>query len=146
MIVLAEEHYRDILAHSLNTLPIEACGLLGGVVEGELKIVKKVYGLINTDQSPEHFAMDPREQFAVIKDLRKHGWTMLGNFHSHPASPARPSEEDKRLAYDREASYLILSLLDIYNPVLKSFKITDTEAVEEKIILRDLPKNLEKSG
>ena len=57
----------------------------------------------------------------------------LGNFHSHPESPSRPSEEDKRLAYDREASYMIISLMDIENPVLKSFRIVDNVSTEEEI-------------
>lgn len=48
--------------------------------------------------------MDPREQFAVVKDMRNNNLTLLGNFHSHPASPSRPSEEDKRLAFDAGAS------------------------------------------
>ena len=57
----------------------------------------------------------------------------LGNFHSHPESPSRPSEEDKRLAYDKEASYMIISLMDIENPVLKSFRIVDNVSTEEEI-------------
>ena len=51
------------------------------------------------------------------------GLAMLGNFHSHPESPSRPSEEDKRLAYDSTAEYLILSLMEPGNPVLKAFGV-----------------------
>lgn len=55
--------------------------------------------------------------------MRANGLKPLGNWHSHPESPSRPSEEDKRLAYDSSASYLILSLMDRENPVLNSFHI-----------------------
>lgn len=135
MIVITKQQYKDILCHSLNALPNEACGLIGGKVENGVKYVKKVYLLMNVDNSPEHFSMDPKEQFAAVKDMRNKGWVMLGNFHSHPASPSRPSEEDKRLAFDSEASYLIISLMDEHNAVLKSFSILNGEVSEEKLIV-----------
>lgn len=65
--------------------------------------------------------------------MRAKGYVPLGNFHSHPESPSRPSEEDKRLAYDKDASYMIISLMDIENPVLKSFRIVDNVSTEEEI-------------
>lgn len=58
-----------------------------------------------------------------MKDARAAGLAMLGNFHSHPESPSRPSEEDKRLAYDSTAEYLILSLMEPGNLVLKAFGV-----------------------
>lgn len=138
MIVLTKKQVEEILSYSLKTLPNEACGLLGGKLEGEVKSVHKVYLLTNTDHSPEHFSMDPKEQFGAVKDMRRNGWVLLGNFHSHPGSPSRPSEEDKRLAYDPQMSYLILSILDNQNPILKSFKIQrDTVDVEEIIIIEE---------
>ena len=77
--------------------------------------------------------MNPKDQLDAVKDMRAKGLVPLGNFHSHPESPSRPSEEDKRLAYDREASYMIISLMDIENPVLKSFRIVDNVSTEEEI-------------
>ena len=71
-------------------------------------MVEKVYLLTNIDHSNEHFTLDPKEQLAAVKDMRANGLMPLGNWHSHPESPSRPSEEDKRLAYDSKASYMIL--------------------------------------
>jgi proteasome lid subunit RPN8/RPN11 len=76
--------------------------------------------------------MAPEDQFSTIKDIRKKGLTLLGNFHSHPATPARPSEEDIRLAFDPSLSYLIISLKDP-EPVLKSFIIRAGTASEEPV-------------
>ncbi len=135
MIVINQKQYNEILEHSIKAIPNEACGLLGGIIENNVKYVKRIYLLTNTDYSPEHFSMDPKEQFTAVKDMRSNGWGMLGNFHSHPASPSRPSEEDKRLAFDAEASYFIISLLDDKNIVLKSFNIIKNEVSEEKLII-----------
>lgn len=120
---LKKSDYDKILAHCVAGLPNESCGLLAGKVEGEIKAVEKVYLLTNIDASNEHFSMDPKEQLAAVKDARANGLQLLGNFHSHPESPSRPSEEDKRLAYDSSAEYLILSLQEKDNPVLKAFGI-----------------------
>lgn len=135
MIKITREQYADILEHSLKAVPNEACGLLGGIEDNGEKLVKKVYLLTNIDNSPEHFSMDPKEQFAAVKDMRSNGWVLLGNFHSHPASPSRPSEEDKRLAFDSNASYFIISLMDESNIVLKSFKIQKDEVSEEELTI-----------
>ena len=120
---LKKSDYDKMLKHCKDGLPNESCGLLAGTVEGEVKTVTKIYLLTNIDASNEHFSMDPKEQFAALKDARANGVEMIGNFHSHPESPSRPSEEDKRLAYDPSIEYLILSLQEADNPVLKAFGI-----------------------
>lgn len=120
---LRKSDYNKMLAHCEAGLPNESCGLLAGTIEGEVKTVTKTYLLTNIDASNEHFSMDPKEQLAALKDARANGYQILGNFHSHPESPSRPSEEDKRLAYDSSIEYLILSLQERDNPVLKAFGI-----------------------
>ena len=132
MVILQNRQFREIVDYARKTAPLEACGLLGGRVQDGERSVEKIYFLTNIDNSPEHFSMDAGEQFAAVKDMRQNGWTLIGNFHSHPATPARPSEEDKRLAFDAKASYLILSLAESI-PVLKSFKIVKGVATEERI-------------
>lgn len=120
---LKKSDYDKMLKHCKDGLPNESCGLLAGTVEGEVKTVAKIYLLTNIDASNEHFSMDPKEQFAALKDARANGVEIIGNFHSHPESPSRPSEEDKRLAYDPSIEYLILSLQEADHPVLKAFGI-----------------------
>lgn len=73
MLFLTKSDYEKMLAHCKEGLPNEACGLIGGVVEGEKQYVKKVYLLTNMDESNEHFSMDPKEQLAAVKDMRKNG-------------------------------------------------------------------------
>lgn len=123
VIKMKKSDYNKILEHCKQGLPNESCGLLAGTAEGDVKTVTKVYLLTNLDASNEHFSMDPKEQFAALKDARADGVGIIGNFHSHPESPSRPSEEDKRLAYDSSLEYLILSLMEPEQPVLKAFGI-----------------------
>ena len=135
MITLSKSLFDEIVTHAKSCLPEEACGLLGGIIEGNHRIVKKVYFLTNIDHSPEHFSMAPEEQFGAVKDMRSNGWVLLGNWHSHPNSPSRMSEEDKRLAFDVKLSYLILSLAE-NEPILKSFNIdSDKNVVEEGLVI-----------
>ena len=141
MLRLYKKEYDRILQHTIEGLPNEACGLLGGILEQEIKVVKEVYLLRNVDESREHFSMDPKEQLIAIKDIRQKSYVLLGNFHSHPETPSRPSEEDKRLAFDSSISYLILSLQDANWPVLKAFHINGDAVTEENIeILSDIVK------
>ena len=137
MIKISENDYKKIIAHAESVLPEEAAGLIAGELTDEGKIIKKVYLLTNIDHSNEHFSLDPKEQLAAIKDMRANGLLPLGNWHSHPESPSRPSEEDKRLAYDSKASYLILSLMDRENPVLNSFRIDGDIAENEGILIEN---------
>lgn len=135
MIYLKKSDYEKILGHAKSELPNEACGLIAGEINGEDKLIKKVYLLTNIDRSNEHFSLDPKEQLSAIKDMRSNNLVPLGNWHSHPESPSRPSDEDKRLAYDSKASYMILSLMDIENPVLNSFRIQGNTAEKETLII-----------
>ena len=136
MLYLKKEDYEKILAHCKEGLPNEACGLIGGTIEGDKRSIQKVYLLTNIDQSNEHFSMDPKEQLAAVKDMRANGIKLLGNFHSHPESPSKPSEEDKRLAYDSKVNYLILSLMDLENPVFNAFRIDEEKNVtKEELVI-----------
>lgn len=131
MITLKKSDYEKIVAYAKENLPEEACGLLGGIEDNGIKRIEEVYLLTNIDHSNEHFSMEPKEQLAAVKDMRQKGYKLLGNWHSHPESPSRPSEEDKRLAYDPNIDYLILSLLDRENPMLNAFLVTDHTDVEK---------------
>ena len=137
MITMSKNDYEIILKHARENLPEEACGLIAGTKDGNDKSIKKVYCLTNIDHSNEHFSLDPKEQLAAVKDMRANGLKLLGNFHSHPESPSRPSQEDKRLAYDKTASYMILSLMELDQPVLNSFHIEGDDAEKEPLVIEE---------
>lgn len=138
MITLKKADYEKILAHARACLPEEACGLIAGTDDGTEKHIEAVYLIENTDHSNEHFTISPREQLSAIKDMRSHGWQPLGNWHSHPETPSRPSEEDKRLFFDSKSRYLILSLQDSQNPVLNAFIVQNhTDVSKDELVVVD---------
>lgn len=100
-------------------------------MNGVAAYVERVFFLTNTDCSQTHFSMEPKEQFAAVKDMRSCGYVLLGNFHSHPRSIAEPSQEDRRLANDRDFRYLILSLMEA-EPMLKVFCLDENGWLEEE--------------
>ena len=129
MIRIPRPLHDDLVDHARTGLPLEICGILGGIGD----TVAALYRMTNTDASNEHFMMEPREQFSVVKELRARGLTMLAIYHSHPETPARPSEEDIRLALTPGVSSVIVSLQDQANPVVRSFRIADGVVTPEEI-------------
>jgi proteasome lid subunit RPN8/RPN11 len=129
MLKIPQLIYDDLIAHAKEGVPLEVCGILGGR-EGT---VERSFRMTNTDASNEHFMMDPREQFAVARALRAEGLEMAAIYHSHPESPARPSEEDIRLALTPGVSCVIVSVMDRERPVLKSFKISNGVVTAEEV-------------
>ena len=118
MLVITQEIINRIIIQGRNEAPLEACGYLAEK-EG---LVCKNFKMTNIDKSPVHFSMDPAEQFAAIKKCRDQGLKIRAVYHTHPETPAHPSKEDIRLAYDPSVSYVIVSLAEA-NPSIKSFII-----------------------
>ncbi|MBJ6751205.1 Mov34/MPN/PAD-1 family protein [Geomonas anaerohicana] len=120
MLEIPREILDAAIAQAQEGFPLEVCGLMGGTV----KRVASRYPMTNTDASNEHFMMDPKEQFAAVKAMRAAGEDMLVIYHSHPESPARPSQEDIRLALTPNVCHLIISLENREEPVARAFRIT----------------------
>ena len=119
MLEIPKSILEAVVDHARSGFPLEVCGILGG----SGSIVASHYPMTNTDGSNDHFMMDPKEQFAVVKALRASGEEMLVIYHSHPESPARPSREDIRLALTPNVCHLIVSLEEPEKPVAKAFRI-----------------------
>ena len=131
MIRIPHAIHDDLIDHARSGFPLEVCGILGGTDT----TVSAIYRMTNTDASNEHFMMAPREQFSVVKELRAKGISILAIYHSHPESPARPSEEDIRLALTPGVSSLIVSLQDADHPVIRSYRIVEGVVTPEEIVI-----------
>ncbi len=117
-----------IVQHARQEAPVEACGYLAEKNE----IVVKSFELTNVDKAREHFSFDPKEQFEVLRQAREEGCDISAVYHSHPITPARPSQEDIELAYDPNLSYVIVSLAE-KKPDIQSFRIKNKEVKREKM-------------
>ncbi|MEW6676101.1 MAG: M67 family metallopeptidase [Nitrospirota bacterium] len=115
----------EIISHCREVYPNEACGIFAG----RNGIAQMVYKMTNIESSSVTYMMDSREQFAVMKEMRKEGLEIVAIYHSHPHSDAYPSPRDISLAFYPDSLYVIVSLIH-EDPVIKAFEIKD-EIVRE---------------
>jgi proteasome lid subunit RPN8/RPN11 len=132
-LVIPNNIQEELLAHSLREKPLEACGILAGVIDNGLYRVAAYYPMNNTDKSAISFFMEPQEQISVFKDIRGKGRELVGVFHSHPHSQAYPSAKDVSMAYYPEALYVILSLEKEEHPHMRAFSIVEGEIKEAEV-------------
>ena len=125
-LLLKQEYIDAIIEYCLKEAPAEACGVLAGRGSN----VAKVFPMTNDEHSSTRYLVNPKEQFAVFKQIREEGLDLLGVYHSHVASGAYPSETDCKLAvYD--IAYFIISLQN-KEPVVKAFRINNGDISEEE--------------
>ncbi|HEY6567403.1 MAG TPA: M67 family metallopeptidase [Actinomycetota bacterium] len=124
--------YKEIVEQGLREFPNECCGVIASA-DG---VPAKVFPMKNADASPVTYRLDGKEQLKVFDQLDDQGWDLWAIYHSHTHSEAYPSETDIRLAFYPEARYIVLSLADREEPVVRSFWITDGEVSEEELTIR----------
>jgi len=81
----------SIVAHAREAAPAECCGLLLG--RGE-EIVEARRARNVADDRTIRFLIDPADHFAARRAARAGGLEVTGFYHSHPTTPAEPSERD----------------------------------------------------
>jgi proteasome lid subunit RPN8/RPN11 len=121
--------YKEIVEQALREFPNEACGLIAA----EAGAPVEVYAMTNADASPATYRLDGLEQLKVFDELDERGWDLWAIYHSHTHTEAYPSETDRKLAFYPDSRYLVLSVADREQPVLRSFFIRDGEVTEEEM-------------
>ena len=138
MLRISRALHDEMLTHCKNRYPKEACGILAGsatpaVPADELGLAVQVYPMTNVEDSPIGYAMDPKEQLLIEKQMRQRGERMVGIYHSHTASAAYPSSVDVSLAISPDISYVLVSLQDQAHLALKSYRIDGQRITEEPV-------------
>lgn len=139
MLKLTSEQYEDIVAHGLEGKPLEICGLLVGVKEGEETRVLEVHRVDSLDASELTYTMDALQQMKIERAANKRGLQVVGIYHTHPATIPYPSKTDVARAHWGDTddllfpgySYLIVSLRDPQNPEPRSYRIEGRRIPED---------------
>lgn len=95
----------DLFAHAREEFPNECCGLLIGAPG----LLTRAVRARNVWASPTRYLIDPADHFAAIRAARAEGLSVLGAYHSHPASGPAPSDTDIAEATSPSFVYLIVS-------------------------------------
>ena len=97
---------RKIVAHAREAAPAECCGLLVGGADEIADAIRTR----NIDGDKSRFQIDPKDHIDGRREARRRGLDVVGFYHSHPRSPAEPSETDVAEATYPDHFYLIVSL------------------------------------
>lgn len=96
------------MLHQAQTSPdTEVCGLIAAKDGRPTRFIP----VTNVAGQPDRlFSMAPKQQIDALRRMREEGEELFGIFHSHPRSPAVPSDRDLQEAGYPNALYLIASL------------------------------------
>ena len=103
---IRDEALEAVIAHARAAQPAECCGMLLGTGHS----IDEAVRANNTAVSSTRFLIDPKDHIQARRDARSRGLEVIGFYHSHPHSSARPSPTDVAEATYLEAVYLIVSL------------------------------------
>jgi proteasome lid subunit RPN8/RPN11 len=101
MLKLGHSLIEKIHAHGARDYPNECCGALLGREEGADRVVVELVPLANqrNDSPRNRFSIAPEDVQLAENEAKKKGCNLIGWYHSHPDSPARPSEFDREHAW-----------------------------------------------
>jgi [CysO sulfur-carrier protein]-S-L-cysteine hydrolase len=122
---LTQAQRDHLIAHAREEAPNECCGYLP-LRDGRAERVTRAE---NVRRSPYGYELDHQSLFAA-NELEDDGYA-VAVYHSHPRSPAEPSQTDINLAQYPSWLYVIVSPED-ERPV-RAWRIADGEVSEEEV-------------
>ena len=111
MITIAQQQLASIRAHGISDYPYECCGLMLGRFGPEGKTVTETFPISNAREESakrNRFLITPEELLRGEQYARSKNLEVVGFYHSHPDSPAVPSQYDLEHAWPTY-SYIIVS-------------------------------------
>jgi proteasome lid subunit RPN8/RPN11 len=129
---LTDAVYTDMVAHALDDLPNEACGLIAAA-PGSSK-VERMYRCGNAAASSRLYELEPLDHLKADRDAESRGLEVVGVYHSHTHTEPYPSPTDVAQAPDPSWHYVLVSLKDP-EPAVRSFRIVDGDIREEPVEL-----------
>jgi proteasome lid subunit RPN8/RPN11 len=129
----------EMVAHAREDLPNECCGIITAGADGALKL----HRTRNAEASPFRYVIHPLDLLHIEQEMDAEGSKLHVIYHSHVASEARPSPTDIRMAswpgdppmdLYPGAYYVLVSLQDRDNPVVRAFQISSGEVTEHPLV------------
>ena len=115
MIRIGEQKLQEIREHGVRDYPYECCGLLLGRFDAEGKLVTETYPISNAREESakrNRFLIEPVELMRGERYARDHDLEVVGFYHSHPDSPAVPSQYDLEHAWPTYSYIIVKTLAD----------------------------------
>lgn len=135
MLLIRKKFLDRMVSHSLDGYPMEACGLLAGVMaEDGTAEVRSVHPTDNVAGSARIYEVDPRAMLRADREAEAAGEQLIGVYHSHTHTDAKPSPTDITQAPDPDWHYVLVSLRDAH-PSVRSWNIRNGKIEEEAVVL-----------
>ena len=129
MLTLPQELIDEMVAHAREDAPNECCGIIAGRDGRAVKLFRAKH----PEASPYRYSVDPQDLFRIHRECEENGWEFLVIYHSHTASEAHPSGTDVRLAFWPGTFYVLVSLMQPDQPVVRAFRIEEGQVTEEEL-------------
>lgn len=127
-----------ILSHAQRNSTVEICGLIGS----DATNAKSYYAIDNVAKDPScRFLMDASQQINAMKKMRDKNQELFAIVHSHPTTPAIPSQYDIEENNYKDAFYIIISLSNNETLDLRGYTQKKDSMQEVNVILEDIPEN-----
>jgi len=124
-----------MVAHALDGLPDEACGLIVGRFDDEHRATcVRFEPCRNVAASAKLYTIDPRDHLHIDRAADDEGLAVIGVMHSHTHTEPYPSPTDVAQAPDPGWHYVIVSLRHA-EARLRSFRMIDGEITEEPVVV-----------
>ena len=114
-----------VLRHAESERPRECCGVLVGRDDEILQ----AFEARNLADDPNRYLLDPGDHIAIRRTARASGLAVVGFYHSHPHSAARPSATDQAEANYPDHLYLIVGADEV-----RLFRLTGGNFVEAPFV------------
>ena len=123
MLRLDYDAYLTMVAHAIDGVPDEACGLLAAPANGDTGNIHAVYKCRNAAASARVYEIHPLDHLHADRDADSRGLQISGVYHSHTHTEAYPSPTDIREAHYPDAVFVIVSFEDRDHPYSKGYLI-----------------------
>ncbi len=123
--------------HALDGYPLEVCGLLIGTLrDTDVETdVTSVESTENVAASSRVYEIAPKVLLEVERRAEAGGTQIVGVYHSHTHTDAKPSPTDIAQAPDPTWHYVLVSLRDEH-PCVRSWKIDSGNIEEEEVVVK----------